>query len=283
MTVQIHIGDCREVLRELPDECVDCCITSPPYFGQRDYGVRRQIGLEATPTAFVAELTLVFEEVRRVLRPKGTLWLNVGDSFNNRTRVRPSSHKPGERVGHGLTDRKSWSMAAKDGEVRMTVNVPGFKEKDLFGAPWQLAFALRAAGWLLRQEIIWNKPVAKLDVASDRPATRHEQIFLLSKSKVYHFDRAALPAGFGGSVWTVAAIGHSEHGASFPPALVEPCILAGCPVGGMVLDPFGGSGATGLAASRLGRNAILIELNDDYAAVAKRRLDRGAQLLDATE
>src|SRR5690606_5100910 len=152
---------------------------------------------------------------------------------------------------------------AKDGEVRMTVNVPGLKEKDLFGVPWQLAFALRASGWFLRQEIIWNKPVAKLDVASDRPATRHEPIFLLSKSKVYHFDRAALPAGFDGSVWTVAATGHNEHGASFPTALVEPCILAGCPVGGTVLDPFGGSGATGLAASRLGRNAILIELNPD--------------------
>ena len=155
----------------------------------------------------------------------------------------------------------------------MTINVPGYKEKDLFGIPWQVAFALRDAGWLLRQEIIWNKPVGKLDVAPDRPATRHEQIFLFAKQKAYHFNREALPAGFQGSVWNVAATGHDEHGACFPTALIEPCILAGCQEGGTVLDPFGGAGTTGLAAARLQRNAVLIELNPEFAATARRRID----------
>lgn len=272
MTVKFLRGDCRDVLRTLLDESVHCAVTSPPYFGQRDYGMPEQVGLEATPTAFIAEMVLIFEEVRRVLRPEGTLWLNIGDSYNNRTRVRASSHKPGDANGHGLSDKKSWAESARDGEVRMTIVRHGLKEKDLFGIPWQIAFALRNAGWYLRQEIIWNKPVAKLDVASDRPATRHEQIFLFSKSKVYHFDQHAITDGFQGSVWTVSATGHAEHGAAFPPALIEPCILAGCPVGGTVLDPFGGTGTTGIVANRLGRNTILIELNPDYVAVAERRI-----------
>ena len=273
MTVTIRHGDCRDVLRTMADDSVDCCVTSPPYFGQRDYGVSRQIGLEATPSIFVSELTLVFEEVRRVLKPQGTLWLNIGDSYNNRTRIRTSSHKPGEANGHGFSDKKSWAEAARDGEVRMSIVQPGLKEKDLIGIPWAVATALKGAGWLLRQEIIWNKPVAKLDVASDRPATRHEQIFLFAKSKVYHFDRDALPPAFRGSVWTVPASGHDEHGASFPVGLVEPCILAGCADGGTVLDPFAGSGTTGLAAERLGRDAVLIELNPEFASVAARRVD----------
>lgn len=272
MTVTIRHGDCREILRTLADDSVDCCITSPPYFGQRDYGVRRQIGLEATPSIFVSELALVFEEVRRVLRPQGTFWLNIGDSFNNRTRVRTSSHKPGDANGHGFSDKKSWAEAARDGEVRMSILQPGLKEKDLIGIPWAVATALKGAGWLLRQEIIWNKSVAKLDVATDRPATRHEQIFLFSKSKTYHFDRAALPAAFRGSVWTVSATGHDEHGASFPTALVEPMVLAGCPAGGVILDPFAGAGTTGLVASRLKRDAFLIELNAQFAAAARRRM-----------
>lgn len=272
MTVKILKGDCREVLRTRIAGSAHCAVTSPPYFGQRDYGSSRQIGLEATPSIFVAELVLVFEEVRRVLRDDGTLWLNMGDSFNNRTRVRTSSHKPGARNGHGFSDRKSWSDSARDGEVRMSIIQPGLKEKDLIGIPWMVALALRSAGWYLRQEIIWHKSVAKLDVATDRPATRHEQIFLLSKSKTYCFDQAALPAAFRGTVWTVPATGSDEHGASFPRALIEPCILAGCPLGGTVLDPFSGAGTTGLAADALGRDAVLIELNHEYADLAQRRI-----------
>lgn len=268
MTTKILRGDCRDLLRDIPSDGAHCCITSPPYFGQRDYGVQRQIGLEATPAEFVAELVPVFEEVRRIVRPEGTLWLNIGDSYNNRTRVRTSSHKP---IVAG--DKKSWADSARDGEVRMSIIQPGLKEKDLMGVPWLLAAALRNAGWYLRQEIIWNKPVAKLDVATDRPATRHEQIFLFSKSKVYHFDRAALPPEFCGSVWTVSATGHDEHGASFPAALVEPCIKAGCPLGGTVLDPFGGAGTTGVVADRLQRDAILIELSPIYADMAERRVN----------
>lgn len=270
MTVTIHHGDCREVLRELPDESIDCCISSPPYYGQRDYGMQRQIGLEATPSVFVSEIALVFEEVRRVLKPAGTLWLNIGDSYNNRTRVRTSSHKPGEANGHGFSDKKSWAEAARDGEVRMSVLQPGLKEKDLIGIPWAVATALKGAGWILRQEIIWNKPVAKLDVAPDRPATRHEQIFLFSKSKSYHFNRDALPYEFQGSVWTVSASGHAEHGASFPPKLIEPMILAGCPAGGSILDPFAGAGTTGVVAYRLGRSARLIEINPSSNTVHLR-------------
>lgn len=271
MTVTIRHGDCREVLRTLPDESVHCCVTSPPYFGQRDYGMARQLGLEATPSVFVSELTLVFEEVRRVLRPEGTLWLNIGDSYNNRTRVRTSSHKP---IVAG--DRKSWADSARDGEVRMSILQPGLKEKDLMGVPGLLATALRGAGWYHRQEIIWNKPIAKLDVATDRPATRHEQIFLFAKSKTYHFDFGALPDKFKGSVWTVSATGHDEHGASFPKALIEPCILAGCPVGGTVLDPFLGAGTTAVVADSLGRDCIGIEINPANVEISDRRVRTAA-------
>jgi DNA modification methylase len=278
MTATILEGDCREVLRTLDDESVHCAVTSPPYYAQRDYGVVGQIGLETSPSIFIAELVLVFEQVRRVLRSDGTLWLNMADSYNNRTRVRTSSHKP---ILAG--DRKSWADSARDGEVRMTILRNGLKEKDLFGVPWQLALALRQAGWYLRQEIIWSKPVAKLDVASDRPATRHEQIFLFSKSKTYHFDQSALPPGFGGSVWTVPATGHEDHGASFPIELIAPCILAGCPPGGIVLDPFAGAGTTGVAALQVGRRSILIEMNPTYAAIAVRRTNDGPLFLEAAQ
>jgi len=276
MSVIIRQGDCRDVLKTMPDASVHCCVTSPPYFGLRDYGVAGQIGLEPDPSIFVSELVLIFEQVRRVLHPEGTLWLNLGDSYNNRTRIRASSHKP---IVAG--DKKSWADSARDGEVRMSILRSGFKEKDLFGIPWQVAFALQKAGWFLRQEIIWNKPVAKLDVASDRPASRHEQIFLLSKSKTYYFDGDAIPDDFRGSVWTVSATGHSDHGASFPVALVEPCIRAGCPEGGTVLDPFGGAGTTAIAASRLGRDAVLIELNPENAGTAERRVAKDAGLFAA--
>lgn len=280
MTVRVITGDCRDVLRTLPAESVHCVVTSPPYFGQRDYDCDGQIGLEETPDTFVAEMVAVFREARRALRSDGTLWLNLGDSYNNRTRIRRTSHKPVYcHIPTRGRDRKTWAQSSADGEVRMTIRSDGLKEKDLFGIPWMVAFALRADGWYLRQEIVWSKPVGKLDVASDRPTTRHEQIFLFSKSSRYHFGGDALPEFARGSVWKIPATGHTAHGGAYPPMLVEPCILAGCPAGGCVLDPFGGAGTTGIVADRLGRDAILIELNPAYADMARARIGADAPLL----
>lgn len=323
MTVRILKGDCRHVLKELADESVHCVVTSPPYFGLRDYGVAGQIGLEATPDAFVAELVAVLGEARRTLRDDGTLWLNLGDSYasawacNRRNVVGNRSLENGKR------------------DARPNRLVGGLKEKDLIGVPWRVAFALQADGWYLRQDIIWSKPNPMPESVRDRCTKAHEYIFLLSKSERYYYDQDAIkqpaaPASFerlgqnieaqkgstrvpgktngpmkavfGGknkhdgygtrihsgnedagryldagvnrrSVWEVATQPFSDaHFATFPPALIEPCILAGCPKGGTVLDPFGGAGTTGLVADRLGRNAILIELNPEYAAMAERRI-----------
>jgi len=274
VTVQILNGDCREVLRTLPDSSVHCCVTSPPYFGLRDYGVDGQIGLEATPDAFVAEMVAVFREVRRVLRDDGTLWLNLGDTANNRRRIRSSSHQPSL---NGFTEL-SWAEAAKIGLTRLSINNGDLKEKDMFGIPWLVAFALRADGWFLRQEIVWSKSFGKPEPSKDRLPNRHEQIFLMSKSGSYYFDRASMPDYASGSVWDIAPVGSSDHGASFAVSVVEPCILAGCPAAGTVLDPFGGAGTTGLVADRLERDAILIELNPEYTAIADRRIRNDAPL-----
>lgn len=315
MVVHIVNGDCRDVLKSLPEESVHCVVTSPPYFGLRDYGVDGQIGLEPTPDEFVAALVEVFREVRRVLRDDGTLWLNLGDSYNNRTKVRKSSHQPSL---NGFSD-DNWSERSARGGVRMS-NMPGLKEKDLIGIPWMVAFALRADGWFLRQDIIWAKKGGMPESVADRCSKGHEYIFLLSKSKRYHFDGAAIAEPLAASsvarlkqnvaaqVGTTRAYGKTNgnlkaqgnlatgkrakrsvwhvatqpfkgaHFATFPPDLVEPCILAGCPVGGTVLDPFGGAGTTGLVADRMQRNAILIELNPEYVAMAKRRIFADAPL-----
>jgi DNA modification methylase len=303
VSIKIIKGDCREMLRTLPDESVHCCVTSPPYFGLRDYGVDGQIGLEPTPEAFVAEMVDVFREVRRVLRADGTLWLNLGDSYNGSgaTGGAGKQHtnagsvaRPGARSGYG-------------GEL---------KQKDLIGIPWMTAFALRADGWYLRQDLIWSKPNPMPESVQDRCTKAHEHIFLLSRSAQYFYDAAAIREdnaegyqtsaewihrndaktqpnqnvetfhregasgtaynGLGRnkrSVWAIATQAFPEaHFATFPPALIEPCIKAGCPAGGTVLDPFGGAGTTGLVADRLGRDALLIELNPEYAAIAERRI-----------
>lgn len=329
MTVTIRHGDCREVLRTLPDESVHCCVTSPPYFGLRDYGVDGQIGLEATPDAFVIQLVSVFREVRRVLRDDGVLWLNLGDTYQN------------AKGQAGGVDSKQ--PARRHGLRPQDITIPGLKPKDLIGVPWLVAFALRADGWYLRQDIIWSKPNPMPESVTDRCTKAHEYIFLLSKSQRYYYDakaiaedmasssverllqpnlaeqagsdrvpgktngamkavgrlRGVLPrhaayessdqsglddVGRGGmrnkrSVWTIATQPFSEaHFATFPPALIEPCILAGCPAGGTVLDPFGGAGTTGMVADRIGRNALLIELNPEYAAIADRRIRGDAGL-----
>ena len=296
MTVRIFNGDCRTVLATLPEKSVHCCVTSPPYFGLRDYGVAGQIGLEPTPAAFVAELVAVFAEVRRVLRDDGTLWLNLGDSYAGRGRTGGMDSLQREQSAVGA---RGWVPPA-----------PGFKDKDLYGTPWRVAFALQDAGWYLRQDIIWHKPNPMPESVTDRCTKSHEYIFLLAKSERYYFDQEAIKedgslqvsgnsqhkyvdgdpmnrtkAGFlemrgkvyervnRRSVWSVTTKPYKgAHFATFPPDLIEPCILAGCPKGGTVLDPFGGAGTTGLVADRLQRDAVLIELNPVYAALAQDRI-----------
>jgi DNA modification methylase len=316
VSIRIIQGDYRNMLKTLPSESMHCCVTSPPYFGLRDYGVAGQIGLEPTPDAFVAEMVAVFREVRRVLRDDGTLWLNLGDSYAGHN---PTGFRPGNEVKNGGASNKNGVGF-----------VAGLKPKDLIGIPWRVAFALQADGWYLRSDIIWHKPNPMPESVTDRPTKSHEYLFLLSKSERYFFDAEAIAEpsdtagetritvdhGGGGyqaaamgrqpsgnqipgkvvvrgqtrnkrSVWTVATQPFSEaHFATFPPALIEPCIKAGCPTGGTVLDPFGGAGTTGMVADRLGRNAVLIELNPAYAAMASNRIKADAGMfanVDAAE
>jgi DNA modification methylase len=340
MSVSVLHGDCRDVLKTLPDASVHCCVTSPPYFGLRDYGVDGQIGLEATPDAFVAEMVAVFREVRRVLRDDGTLWLNLGDSYSAHAGQRKTTDKAGIK--------QQSNVASSNAPSR---HVVGLGAKQLIGIPWRVAFALQADGWYLRQDIIWSKPNPMPESVTDRCTKAHEYLFLLSKSPRYHFDADAIaeplaaasvsrlqqdvdgqagsdrvPGKTNGkmkavakgnrktfrgggvytqgqsfdndasvendsignepnerglrnkrSVWTVATQPFKEaHFATFPPELIEPCIKAGCPRDGTVLDPFGGAGTTGLVADRFQRNAILIELNPAYAEMARNRVSGDA-------
>ena len=292
MNVKILIGDCRDVLRTLPDASVQCCVTSPPYFGLRDYGVAGQIGLEPTPDDFVAEMVAVFRDVRRVLRDDGTLWLNLGDSYAST--VKGSGGAGKSRLG---PNRDLQNIGHQKFEPRR-FDMQGLKPKDLIGIPWRVAFALQADGWYLRSDIIWHKPNPMPESVTDRPTSAHEHVFLFSKSERYHYDAEAIkePAvaaeAEGGpalkrnarNVWTIATRPFLEaHFATFPPELAERCILAGCPAGGTVLDPFGGAGTTGLVAGRLQRSAILIELNSDYVAMAERRIAREAGMFSAVD
>lgn len=302
----ILIGDCRERLRDLPDQSVNCVVTSPPYFGLRDYGVEGQIGREPSPDDFIEAMVEVFREVRRVLRDDGTFWLNLGDSY----------------ARNGGSDRKP---AAPGSPSRRTSNrdqrVPGgFKEKDRMMIPARVALALHADGWYLRDEIVWHKPRTTPAPVKDRTVSAHEMLYLFSKSPRYYFDYLAIeePAKYAGetrqkskvfrrltesrlntknegqtfdegrvftvrdtrrkrSVWSVNPSPYKEaHFATYPPALIEPCVLAGCPEGGIVLDPFFGAGTTGLVAQRLGRKWIGCELNPEYAEIAERRIAREA-------
>jgi DNA modification methylase len=320
MGVSILVGDCRDVLRTLPDQSVQCIVTSPPYFGLRDYGVDSQIGLEATPDEFVAELVAVFHEARRVLREDGTLWLNLGDSYAG----------SGRGIGDTKTDNKG-QPASRDMHDAMVASgaigrawvkpPPGLKQKDLIGIPWRVAFALQADGWYLRQDIIWHKPNPMPESVTDRCTKAHEYVFLLAKSARYHYDAGSIaepavyaesgresatkadlsanrkrngkdgsPESFRAitelrnrrSVWSITTQPYSEaHFATMAPELAETCIKAGCPAGGTVLDPFGGAGTSGLVADRLGRNAILIELNPEYAALARNRISDDAGMFGA--
>jgi DNA modification methylase len=356
MTVTIRHGDCRDVLRTMADESVHCCVTSPPYFGLRNYGHESQIGLEPTPDEFVQQMVDVFREVRRVLRADGSLWLNLGDSYC-------STDKWGGGVG-GNTGKQtvaeggevpSWAVRARKQAYE------GIKPKDMIGIPWMVAFALRADGWWLRQWHPWVKRNPMPESTQDRPTSACETIFLLTKSAKCFYDYEAVkrtmaessvkrlaqdvaaqdgsgranggaktngtmkavggdkqrghsrrhagfndrwdamekeeqrqarafrnsdffvqsidgPAGAVGNDREITAFDvatqpfRDAHFATFPPSLIEPMVLAGCPIGGTVLDPFGGAGTTGLVADRLQRDAILIELNPEYAAIADRRI-----------
>lgn len=301
MSVDIRIGDCREILKALVAGSVQCCVTSPPYFGLRDYGVSGQIGLEQTPDAFVAELVAVFREVRRVLADDGTLWLNLGDSYAASGRGGNPDHSP-----HQMQRENRGSISVVGRKTRAPVGE--LKPKDLIGIPWRVAFALQADGWTLRSDIIWHKPNPMPESVTDRPTKAHEYLFLLSKSPTYYYnsDAIAEPVVRAGwametrttpgnpdrddteglstsrnrrSVWSVATHPFSEaHFATFPPKLIEPCILAGSKPGDTILDPFGGAGTTGLVADRHHRHALLIELNPEYAAMARRRITDDAPL-----
>jgi DNA modification methylase len=306
MSVKVLLGDCRQTLKTIADCSIQTCVTSPPYFGLRDYGHEGQMGLEPTPEEFVAELVSVFREVHRVLRDDGTLWMNLGDSYAGSGKGRwadGNSYATGKQATHKGTT---------EGKLIKAVT-PDCKSKDLIGIPWMVAFALRADGWYLRQDIIWHKPNPMPESVTDRCTKAHEYIFLLSKSPQYYFDHKAIqePAIHAGktlkydeskyrdqngkpkkgyethvtgnreikdkrnkrSVWTVTTKPFKgAHFATFPQDLIEPCILAGCPEGGTVLDPFGGSGTTGLVANNLGRNALLCEISQNYVDIMKDRL-----------
>ena len=274
LTVNLVLGDCRNVLPTLPAGSVHCCVTSPPYFGLRDYGHENQIGLERTPEAFVQELVEVFREVRRVLRDDGTLWLNLGDSYNayNANRGASTSISDGTAGRGHPTHRRG-------------LTTPTLKNKDLIGIPWRVAFALQSDGWYLRQDIIWHKPNPMPESVTDRCTKAHEYLFLLSKGARYHFDSEAIkePATKGAtrnrrSVWSVTTKPFKgAHFATFPPDLIEPCILAGCPAGGTVLDPFMGSGTTAAVSLQHGRQFVGVELNPEYLELARRRVDQHTQ------
>jgi DNA modification methylase len=291
----------REQLRLIPDASVQCCVTSPPYFGLRDYGRDGQIGLEGTPEAFVGALVEVFRDVRRTLRDDGTLWLNLGDSYARDSRVRWDST---------IHTSNAWKCSQAMRDAPNVVRDAGLKPKDLIGIPWRVAFALQADGWYLRQDIIWHKPNPMPESVRDRCTKAHEYVFLLSKSQSYYFDANAIkepevcgrkrgPAlhpdgvstnGNAGlarresdglrnrrSVWTVTTKPFKgAHFATFPPDLIEPCILAGSKPGDVVLDPFGGAGTTALVARRHGRASVYIDLNPDYMQIAKTRLAESA-------
>jgi DNA modification methylase len=306
----VYEGDCRAVLASLPAESVHTVVTSPPYWGLRDYGSSGQLGLEPTPEEYVANMVAVFREVRRVLRADGTLWLNLGDSYA----TSPAGIVTGDPFATSTLGGGRATSRNANASSRASAKAHGLKPKDLVGIPWRVAFALQADGWYLRSDIIWSKPNPMPESVTDRPTKAHEYLFLLSKSPRYYYDADAVreayneaslgryayqfgngpaaaiakspavgdgnghstvpnPAGRNlRSVWTVATQPYpGAHFATFPPKLIEPAIKAGCPELGTVLDPFAGSGTTGMVAQSLSRRAVLIDLNGEYLTQAMAR------------
>lgn len=268
---RIILGDCIEGMKTLPDGVVHTCITSPPYFGLRDYGGGdSEIGQEDTVEGYVQKMTEVFREVRRILRDDGTLWLNLGDSYMSAKNCAPPPQTQGGQRG-----------MPSDFVPANRKDQKGLKTKDLIGIPWRVAFALQADGWYLRQDIIWSKPNPMPESVEDRCTKSHEYIFLLSKKPKYYYDHEAIKETTvsGGekknkrSVWTVNSKGYKgAHFAVYPENLIQPCVLAGCPVGGTVFDPFTGSGTTAVVALKNGRNYIGTELNPEYVKIAEERI-----------
>lgn len=259
------VGDARIELSRFADETFQCCVTSPPYWGLRDYGIAGQIGAETKVEDYIADLVAVFREVRRVLRSDGTLWLNLGDSYTSGGRT--------------------WRDADEKNPARgMSYRAPtpdGLKPKDLIGVPWRLAMALQADGWYLRADIIWHKPNCQPESVKDRPTRSHEYVFLLSKSEQYFYDHEAMkePTTTGNgarnrrTVWSINTEPYSgAHFAVFPPELVRLCVMGGTQPGATVLDPFMGSGTTGAVCLNTGRHFVGIELNAEYADLVRERL-----------
>ncbi|MFO8006827.1 MAG: site-specific DNA-methyltransferase [Candidatus Brocadiia bacterium] len=262
---EIVVGDALRVLQSLKNSSFRCCITSPPYWGLRDYAIDGQIGAEERLDHYLARLRDVFAEVRRVLTEDGTLWLNIGDCYTsgNRTWRAEDDKNPGRAMDYRPPTPE------------------GLKPKDLVGVPWRLAFALQTDGWYLRSEIIWHKPNCQPESVKDRPTRAHEHVFLLSKAEQYYYDyEAAREPALGSRRWrnrrTVWSVNtesfNGAHFATFPRSLVEPCVAAATAEGDRVLDPFLGSGTVGEVALRLSRCFLGIELNPDYAQIALRRL-----------
>lgn len=310
----IHTGDSLDILRTLPDTSVQCCVTSPPYWGLRDYGHKDQIGLEETPEQYVSRLVAVFAEVRRVLADDGVLWLNLGDSYAG------SSMSGG--VGSGtLAGSQQGAMKGGQDQRFKGHRKSGLKSKDLVGIPWRVAFALQADGWYLRASVIWHKPAPMPESVRDRVTKAHENVFMLTKKARYFYDQDAIKenAIYAGassarkkagsleqaadpqrfrtrptgktcgyperrnarSVWTIPTQPYSgAHFAVMPPALADRCIKSGSRVGDVVLDPFAGAGTTGMVARRLQRRFVGIEINPEFADMARQRIDSDAPLLN---
>ncbi|WP_059007827.1 DNA-methyltransferase [Streptomyces specialis] len=269
---RLLIGDALTVLRELPDGSADCIVTSPPYFWTRDYEAADQYGLEATPQDYLDRLRAVMAQARRVLAAHGTVWLNLADSYSQRTAIRTSSHQEGLHGARGA--RPAWRDLTLAGRTRLPahnlINNRPVPEKSLLLLPERLLTALAEDGWLIRSKIVWAKTACLPDPATDRPARRWEPLFLLTKHRHYSYDRAAAPHG---DVWSLpASRGAGAHSASYPVDLPQRCIAASCPEDGVVLDPFSGSGTTALAAHRLHRRYLGIALRADYHALALPRL-----------
>ena len=306
--IEVIKGDCIESLKKLDDQSINTCITSPPYWGLRNYNdEEKQLGMEDTPEDFVKNLVQVFREIKRVLRNDGTVWLNLGDSYGQQ---KGKGFNANAKEGYIVSRRKE--LQKKQGNINVKTNLP---PKNLIGIPWRVALALQQDGWYLRQDIIWHKPNPMPESVKDRCTKAHEYIFLLSKSPKYYFDNEAIKEDCVGkderkwadsyekagsikqgetnanikrtkryskdgsfkrnkrSVWTVTTKPFKgAHFATFPMDLIKPCVLAGCPVGGTVLDPFAGSGTTGIVAAGNDRNAILLELNEDYIQIALNRI-----------
>ena len=263
----ILFGDCRETLKEF-DEKARMCVTSPPYYGLRNYGDEEyQIGLEQTPEDYISQLVNVFKEVKNVLTDDGTLWVNLGDSYYN--------YRPGRGQGLAKQTVSNTKQDLPDVCPRRGNRLRGLKEKDLIGIPWMFAFAMRADGWYLRQDIIWNKPNPMPESVRDRCTKSHEYIFLFSKNQNYYFDVDAIkePTRRKRSVWNIQTKPYKEaHFAVYPPDLIEPCIKAGSEEGDIVLDPFMGSGTTAMVAKSLGRDYIGCELHEDYGNLIQKRI-----------